>query len=163
MQSLNANDGSLVSRTPANIEAQVLHITPDSSPDELAAALDASEWLLARAKAVDALMKQLAISWIDVHGPFSIGDMEYSVGYSTTTKCLDVSQTAHTLLHSVGGDIDQFIATLISQPFKHATVRNIVGKAEYAPLFRIVRTGRLVHGAPQRILKRINARFALDH
>ncbi|CAN5530119.1 hypothetical protein BH09PLA1_BH09PLA1_25150 [soil metagenome] len=148
-----------VDRTPASVEAQVMQINADSPLDELAAAMDAADWMLARAKSIDALMKQLAIAWIDTHGAFIIGDIEYSVGYSTTVKCLDVRQTGHTLLEAVAGDFDQFMTALAAQPFKHGTVKSFIQQKQYASLFRSTRTGRLVHGVPERVLKRTDQRF----
>ena len=84
---------NLSERTPSDVERQVMGVSAESSLDELSAALDASDWLLARAKTIDRLMKQIAIAWIDRNGEFAIGDMRYSVGFSLTVKCLNVSHT----------------------------------------------------------------------
>src|SRR5687767_14191322 len=89
---------ALGERTPGSIEAQVAKINAKSSIELIAEALNATDWLLARARAIEALMKQVAIDWIDTKGPFMIGDVEHSVGYSTVTKCLNVQQTAHVVL-----------------------------------------------------------------
>jgi hypothetical protein len=151
--------GALGERTAASIEAQVVRINAKSSVEEIAEALNACDWLLARAKTVEALMKQAAIDWIDANGPFTIGDVEHSVGYSTVTKCLNVALTAHTLLDAVTGNLDQFIHTLVAQPFKPATARSFIDQRVYASLFKTSRTGRLVHGVPERTLKRVDQRF----
>src|SRR5687768_8394554 len=73
---------NLSERPPSDVERQVMGLSPESSLDELCAALDASDWLLARAKTIDRLMKQIAIAWIDRNGEFAIGDVRYSVGFS---------------------------------------------------------------------------------
>jgi hypothetical protein len=146
-------------RTPGDIEAQVLQLTPQSSLDQLCAALDAADWLMARARTVHQLMKQIAINWIDQHGEFDIGDIHYSVGYCTTVKCADVSQVGHAVLIAAGGDFDQFLTVLTSQPYKHATVRNIIGKPLHDRLFRFQRVGRLKNGVPERVLKHVDKRF----
>lgn len=157
---LRAYDAASVGeRTPASIEAQVVRINSACCVEDLAEALNATDWLLARAKAIEALMKQVAIDWIDINGPFTIGDVAHSVGYSTVTKCLNVHQTAHMLLEAVAGDFDQLIHTLVSQPFKPATARTFIDQKVYASLFRTTRTGRLVRGVPERTLKRVDQRF----
>jgi hypothetical protein len=149
----------LARRTPASIETQVMNVTVDSSLDELAAALDASDWLLGRARLIDRLMKQIAIAWIERNGEFDIGSIHYSAGYAYSVKCIDVPQTGRSVLDAAQGDFDQFISALVSQPFKHATVRSIIGRAAHDQLFRATRTSRL-NGVPQRVLKRVDSTFA---
>jgi hypothetical protein len=166
MPNFDSADGSVAKlllspneRTPSDIERQVLAVSMESRVDELCAAIDAADWLLARAKEVDRLKKEVAIAWIDRHGEFDFGAAHYSVGYSYDVKCLDVPQTGHAVLAAAGGDFDQFLSVLTSQPFKHASVRSFVGKALHDRLFRAHRTGRLVHGVPERTLKRTDTRF----
>jgi hypothetical protein len=150
---------NLRERTPADIERQVVATRSESSQDELAAAIDAAEWLLARAKTIDHLMKQIAIGWVERNGEFDIGDMHYSVGYSTTMKCLNVPQVAHAVLDSAGGDFNRLLDALVAQPYKHGTVRTLIEKKVYGQLFKPHRTGRLINGIPERILKRTDKRF----
>jgi len=145
----------VVERTVADIERQVLAVSVESSVDELCAAIDASDWLLARAKEVSRLKRGVGIAWIDHNGEFDVGSVHYSVGDSFDVKCIDVSQTGHAVLNGARGDFDQFLAVLIAQPFKHGAVRNIVGKAMHDRLFR----ARLVGGVPERVLKRVDCRF----
>jgi len=146
-------------RTPTFIEAQVIGVTTGSSLDDLAAALDASDCLLGRAKMIDRLVRQVAMNWIDCNGEFDIGPMHYSVGYTTTFKCLDVPQTGHAILSSFGGDLEQVFALLVAQPFKHGSVRRCIDAAMYKRLFRSQRVGRLVNGVPQRVLKCVDPAF----
>jgi hypothetical protein len=150
---------TLKERTPAYIERQVMEVSVQSELDDLAAALDATDWLLARAKTIDRLMKQIAIAWIDQNGEFNIGEQHYSVGYATTFKCLNIPQTGHAILEAGKGDIDILFALLVSQPFKPASVRNLIDMKLYASLFKAHRTGRLINGVPERLLKRTDARF----
>jgi len=149
----------LSERTPAGVEAQVMGITADSSVEELAAALDASDWLLGRAKLIDRLVRQIAINWIDRNGEFDIGPLHYSVGYTSTVKCLDVPQTGHAVLRASGGDLEQIFAVMVAQPFKHGSVRACIEPAMYQRLFRSQRVGRLVDGVAERVLKRIDPTF----
>ena len=150
---------SVLQRSPADVERQVLSITMNSSVEELSAALDAADWLLSSARAIDRLKKQVAIDWIDHNGEFDIGDQHYSVGYSTTVKCLDVPQTAHTVLRASQGDLDVLFDLLIAQPFKHGSVRSVIAPPQYTALFKHQRTGRLVCGVPERALKSVNKKF----
>jgi hypothetical protein len=149
----------LIERTPSEIERQVMGISIRSDVDALAAAVDATEWLLARAKTIDRLMKEIAIAWIDRNGEFDIGEQHYSVGYSTTFKCLNIQQTGHAILEAGKGDIGVLFELLVSQPFKPASVRNLIDMKLYGSLFKAHRTGRLINGAPERLLKRTDLRF----
>ncbi len=149
-------------RSPHDVERQVMALSADSPRDELCAALDAAEWLMCRARTIDRLLKQIAIAWIDKNGDFSIGNMHYAVGYSLSVKCLNVLQTGHAVLDAAGGELDQFIHVLVAQPFKHASVRNVIGKRLHDQLFSARRTGRLINGVPERVLKRMDQRFSSD-
>ena len=150
---------NLSERTPSEVERQVMGVSAESSLDELCAALDASDWLLARAKTIDRLMKQIAIAWIDRNGEFSIGDIRYTVGFSLSVKCLNVPQAGHAVLEAAGGDFNHFMSVLVAQPFRHAAVRDLIGCMLHGRLFRAHRTGRLVNGVPERILKHADSRF----
>ena len=150
---------AVLQRSPADVERQVLSITVDSSVEELSAALDVADWLLSSARAIDRLKRQAAIDWIDHNGEFEIGELHYSVGYSTTVKCLDVPQTAHAVLRASQGDLDTLFRLLIAQPFKHGSVRSVIAPPQYTTLFKHQRTGRLVCGVPERTLKSINKKF----
>ncbi len=150
---------NLGERTPSDVERQVTGLSAESSLDDLCAALDATEWLLARARTIDRLMKQIAIGWIDRNGEFAIGDVRYSVGFSLAFRCLNVPQTGHAVLEAAGGDFNHFMSVLVAQPFRHAAVRDIIGNRLHGCLFRAHRTGRLVNGVPERILKHADARF----
>ena len=158
-EAANARPLKLRERTPADIEREVMKVSAESSRDELCAALDAADWLFARAKTIDRLMKQIAIGWIDRNGEFDIGDVHYSAGFSLSVKCVDVLQTGQTVLKVAEGDFDRFLSVLVSQPFKHAAVRNIIGKKLHDRLFKAHRTGRLINGVPDRILKHADIRF----
>ena len=146
-------------RSLSEIEREVLSLANTASLDSLCAALDASDWLLARARTIHHLAKQIAVSWIDSNGEFDIGDIHYSVGYSVAIKCLSVPQTAHAVLDAAAGDLDRLLEVLVSQPFKHASVRSLIGRPLHDKLFAARRTASLKNGVPGRDLKRVDRRF----
>lgn len=150
---------NLRERTPSDIEGQVLAIGSKSTREELFAALNAAEWLIARARSIDRIMKQLAIGWIDENGEFDIGPMHYSVGFSISVKCLNVQQTGRAVLEAAGGEIDRLLSVLVAQPFKYSAVRNCIEKKLYNTLFMPYRSGRLINGVPERLLKRSDPTF----
>lgn len=156
---LNPAPGNLGERTPSDIERQVMNASPDASLDELSAALDAAEWLLARAKTIDRLIRQIAIDWVDRNGEFNIGDMHYWVGFATAVKCLNVPQTGLAVLEAAAGDMDRLFGVLVAQPFKHASVRDVIDKKIYNSLFTTYRTAKLVNGVPERALKQADKHF----
>src|SRR5690606_9121940 len=146
-------------RTPADIEQQVLAQTSQSSVDDLSAAIDAADWLLSRARSIHQLSRQIAIAWIECNGELDIGPMHYSVGSSTDTKCLDVPRTGNAVLAAAHGDFERFLAVLVAQPVKPATVRNLFDTNLHATLFQPRRAGRLVNGVTERVLKAADKRF----
>lgn len=146
-------------RAPEEVERQVLSVSRESTLDDLCAALDAAEWLLTRARTIERLAKQIAIAWIDRNGEFDVGDTHYSVGYAYTVRCLDIPQTANAVLQAAAGDLDRLFDVLVSQPFKHASVRTVIGRPLHERLFESRRTAALKNGVPQRDLKRADGRF----
>ena len=148
-------------RTPSDVERQVLALSVKSTVDDISAAFDGCDWLLSRARAIDRLRREIGIAWIEQNGEFDIGSTHYSVGYSLVVKCRDVRQTGHAVLGAAAGDFDQFLAMLVAQPFKHASVRGLVGRALHDRLFVAQRSGRLVNGVPVRALKRTDSRFRM--
>jgi hypothetical protein len=158
------SDGRLLhrnDRSPADIERQVLALSISSSVEELCSAFDACDWLLARVRAIDHLRKEFGIAWIEHNGEFDFGDAHYSVGYSISVRCVSVPQAGHAVLAAAGGDFDEFLRVLVAQPFKHASVRSIIGKQLHDRLFRAHRAGRIINGVPERTLKRTDNRFGL--
>lgn len=148
-----------IDRSPRVIEQQVLKISPASSVDDLSAALDAADWLISRAKAIYAISRQMAIHWIDQNGDFNIGDTNYSVGYSTSTKCLNIPVCGQELLKAFGGDFDRYQEALVAQPFKPGYAKRVLDQAIYRSVFRTSSNAKLVNGVPQRILNRTDSRF----
>jgi hypothetical protein len=144
---------------PESVEQRVLSVSEESSLDDLCAALDAADWLLARAKRIERLAKQIAVAWIERNGEFDIGNNHYSVGYSYTVRCLDIPQTANAVLQAAAGDLDRLFDVLVAQPFKHGSVRTVIGRPLHDRLFESRRTAALKSGAPQRDLKRTDQRY----
>jgi hypothetical protein len=157
--SLPEHLASLRERTPADVERQVLVISATSSVDEVFAATCAADWLMARAKSIHRLKNEVVIAWIDHNGEFDIGNIRYSVGYSTSVRCLNVPQAGHAILAAAGGDFEQFMGALVAQPYKAGTVRNMIGTTLYGQMFVARRTGRLVNGVPERVMQRTDRRF----
>lgn len=151
--------GPHVDRSPKQIEQQVLSVSDQSNADQLAAAIDAAEWLVCRAKSIQNLCRQIGVSWIEHNGDLTIGDITYSVGYQNTVKCLDPRGCGHELLKTVGGDFEEFLQTLVAQPFKHGSASKLLDQTVYRSFFVTKRTSRLVNGVPERTLKRIDTRF----
>jgi hypothetical protein len=150
-------------RTPRDIERLVCAATANSPVDQIAAAIDAADWLLARAKTIHSLMQEVAIGWIEKNGPFDVGPIRYSSGYSTITKCVNVPGAGTAILAAVGGDLATFYSLLVAQPFKPASVRSVLDQPIYRSLFATRRTGKLICGVPPRVLKREDKRFIGTH
>jgi hypothetical protein len=145
--------------SPHAIEQIVLAVSRKSTSDTLAAALDASDWLMARAKGISELAKRIAIDWIENNGELCIGEIQYSVGYVTTVKCVDTRGCGHELLRALGGDFEQYLQILVAQPYKHGAASTILEKPLYRSFFTTKRSGRLINGIPERMLKRADKHF----
>lgn len=147
------------SSTVRSIERQITLIGRRSSLDDLAAALDASEWLLSRAKTIRELAKLRAIEWIEQNGSFCIGPIEYTIGYTTTTRCMDVIGVATAVLNASGGDLHSLLNLLVSQPYKHGSVRRVISEPDFRSLFETRRSSSLKTGEPTKALQQRDRRF----
>ncbi|MBC7819993.1 MAG: hypothetical protein IAG10_24180 [Planctomycetaceae bacterium] len=150
---------NLRERSPFEIEREVLDLSSGSTLDSLCAALDAADWLLARARTIDRLARQIAVAWIEKNGEFDVGPNHYCVGYAYNVRCLNIPQTANAVLEAAGGEIDRLFDVLVAQPFKHGSVRTLIGRPLHDKLFEARRTASLRNGVPERSLKRVDRRF----
>ena len=100
------------------------------------------------------------MAWIEQNGEFSIGPMCYTVGYTTTTKCVDVPRCAVALIHAVAGDVEAFSKVLVANPYKYGTARSLLDRTTYGSLFHVSSASRLVNGVPERTLVRSDPTFA---
>ena len=148
-------------RSPSTIEQLVLAVDHRSSVDDLSAALDASDWLVGRAKGISELAKRIAIGWIEHNGEFNVGEIRYSVEYPSTTKCVDLHGCGVALLGALGGDFDEFLNFLSAQPYKYGSVASVLEKPVYRSFFATKSAARLINGVPERTLKRTDERFAV--
>ena len=146
-------------RTPRAVERLVNRVGVDSSLEEVMTALDAAEWLAARSKLILTIAKKATVLWIEQNGEFAIGPLRYSVGVTTTTKCVDVPRCAVALIHAVSGDVEAFSKVLIANPYKYGTARSLLDRTTYGSLFHVSSASRLVNGVPERTLIRSDPTF----
>lgn len=151
--------------TPAEIEAQVLALTDLVTAAEAAQMLLLVKSLLHRAKLIRSLLDDKLIEWIDRNGPLEVGDIQYFVGFPTTTRCIDIRQTMQLLLAGLDGDWEGVVPYLSSQPFKQGSCRSILAPADWERVFEVTRTPKLKEGKPggkggtQRRLIEVNTKF----
>ncbi|MGF1633082.1 MAG: hypothetical protein ACFCVE_04470 [Phycisphaerae bacterium] len=141
------------------LETMAAGLTDRSPMDELCYVVDATEALVRRVKALHQVVQAAAVVWIESNGDFCIGDSRYTVGYATTTRCTDVPRTFRTLLGRLDGDVDGLVRLLVSQPFKHGSVKSHLERSDFNSLFTRHRTGKLINGLPPRQLQRRDVRF----
>ncbi len=148
-------------RTPRQVEQMVMAVTPSYPREALSAALDVADWLAGRSRAIHMASRKIGIAWIEKNGEFDIGPMRYSVGYTTTTKCIDVPGCGMVLLEALGGDFEAFLKVLGSNAYKYGVARSILDRNVYGSFFHTSNTSRLVNGVPERTPLRSDPTYAL--
>jgi hypothetical protein len=154
------NTRSLTGLSVAAVEERVNALAPDAAgEEEIVNWLNLTEVLLQRAREIRHRMEQVAVEWIQLHGPLAVGDIRYSVGCPKTVRCLDVARCLRLVLAGCGGDVDGVAAYLRADPWKYGSVRSLLGESEFEQAFRSEWKPKLVEGRPQRQLQQTNTRF----
>ena len=77
----------------------------------------------------------------------------YYVGVKRTTKCRDVPLAVDAVLNACGGDFDQFMRCLASQPLKHGACAAVLG-SEWARHFKVEEQQDVKTGKPTRTINK---------
>ena len=151
---------SLAGLSIAAVEERVNALASDvAEEEEVVNWLNLTEVLLQRAREIRGHMEQVAIEWIEIHGPITVGDICYSVGCPKTVRCLDVARCLRLVLAGCGGDVDGVAPYLRADPWKYGSVRSLLGESAFEQVFRSEWTPKLVEGRPQQQLQQTNTRF----
>ena len=151
---------SLAGLSVAAVEQRVNALAPDAAgEEEIVNGLNLTEVLLQRAREIRHRMEQVAIEWIVIHGPVTVGDVRYSVGCPKTVRCLDAARCLRLVLAGCGGDVDGVAPYLRAEPWKYGSVRSLLGESDFEQVFRSEWKPKLVEGRPQRQLQQTNTRF----
>ena len=127
--------------------------------DDVVKALDLCQNPKAVVRELDAQIEAAVIQWINQNGDIEVGDIRYYVGTEKTTKCIDPRRTLEAVFDAVGADFDSFLGTLVSQPFKPATTRTIVGDDVADSLFVTSTQEDVKTGKPRKRLQVSNEKF----
>lgn len=101
------------------------------------------------AKAAKAQYESLAIAYIQANGEIEDGGNRWYVGTEKKTKCLSANGVLEAILSVSGGDLDKVAACLVSNPFKPAATKDLVGDQADA-LFETTVTPDLKTGKPKK-------------
>jgi hypothetical protein len=149
----------LTAMTIGQLDAAVRGITPAAAADTVLLWLDRTASLVPRAKALRADLEARAVDWIEANGDLVFGDMRYTAGHRSFTKCVDVPRGVEALLTVVGGEPAGLAAYLKSDPFRYGSCRSALSPAEYVRVFRTECRVVLRDGRPVRQLRRVDDRF----
>ena len=128
--------------------------------DEVVKALDLRSNLKAFVRELDGQIEAAVIRWINQNGEIEVGDVRYYVGTEKTTKCVDPRRAIEAIFDAVGADFDSFLSTLVSQPFKPATTRTVVGDDVADSLFVTSTQEDVKTGKPRKRLQVVDSRFS---
>lgn len=126
--------------------------------EEVVKALDLRNRLREFVRELDGQVEAATIRWIDANGEIEVGDIRYYVGAEKKVRCVDTTRTAEAILERVGGSVGDFVATLVSQPFKPGAAQSVLGD-ESDRLFSVTHVQDLKEGKPRKRLKVANERF----
>lgn len=108
--------------------ALTIHIIHDGSTmDQVLETMNAIDIILERAKEAKAAFNASLLEWVQVNGSFEFGGKKYFVGKKKKTRCINVAACIEAMLDKLGGDFDEFVKLLASQPIKHGAAREVLG------------------------------------
>ena len=149
----------LATTTIGQIDAAVRGITPAAAADTVLLWIDRTCSLICRAKEIRAEMESRAVEWIATHGDLVLGDIRYTTGERTTTKCIHVRLGVESLLTATGGEPSRLAEYLKSDPFKYGSCRSILTPTQFDRIFQTECKTIFKSGRPVRQLRRLNDRF----
>lgn len=109
-------------------------------------------------KALRERHKAACINWIDKNGDLVDGEKRYYVGVEKATRCTDPLELLSRVLE-MGVPADVLAKCLVSQPFKPATTKELIGLSSEG-LFETITKPDLLTGKPQR--KLLSTRDAME-
>ena len=152
-------DAITVTTAPANLalvklSRAILDLTAETATDEtFLAAMDIEAALVRVTKEYRARLKDAAIDYLERAGGVDTATTRFYVGDKKTTKCRDTRAAVDAILQAAGGDFDEFMACLSSQPLKHGQCRAVLGD-DWGQHFTTETAPDLKTGKPAREIKR---------
>jgi len=150
---------SMGNRSIDEIEIGLARMSEQRSCEVVVDWLNLTALLVSRVKTIRRNLEQIAVEWIEIHGPIDMGEIRYIVGHPKSVTCMDVVQCTHAVLDACGGELDALCSYLCSDPYKYGAVHRLIGNELFAQLFREERHPKLVEGKPQPQLIRVDQRF----
>lgn len=142
------------------IETDILGITPELTPDQVAEVRLRVNAFMEHAKKLKAACDEAMIQYITGTGkPIVIGPVRYYVGDRKETKCRDQVEATQTLVEQFGPEhvARNFLST---GALKHGAIRKEVDAETYDRLFEVVSKPVLKEdGTPEKQLQSIDERF----
>jgi hypothetical protein len=142
----------------SRLEADILELSSDVSPDRYLDLLMKVEVLAGNVKAMRVALEEKGIEIIEAHGgKIECGETVYVVGRDKTYKPrISIAQTAEQLMLLLGGDWKMFCDCLSSAAIKHGQVRTYlegIDPAKFDELFQTI-IKKTIEGKP---IKRVKA------
>jgi len=129
-------------------------VTADDATDEdFLHAMDIEATATRLLKEFKARLTDAKIQYIDKHGEVNTTTGRYYVGVKRTTKCRDVPLAVDAVLQACGGDFDQLLRCLSSQPLKHGACAAVLGD-EWAQHFKVEEQQDVKTGKPARVVSK---------
>lgn len=157
----NGSPGDLIisAQSIDQIESTVCQLSNRSDTEQIIVGLNLTALLVSRVKTIRRNLEQIAVEWIEIHGPIDMGDIRYIVGHPKVVSCTAVVRCTHMVLESCGGDVDALTECFSSVPYKYGSVRRLIGDEQFGQVYREERRPKLVEGKVQPQLLRIDQRF----
>ena len=124
---------------------------PDANDEDFLAATDAGAALTEVVKEYKARLKDAQIEYLGEAGNVPTATGRYYVATARKTKCRDVPLAVDAVLQACGGDFDQLLRRLSSQPLKHGACGAVLGD-EWAKHFKVEEQQDVKTGKPARVI-----------
>ena len=133
-------------------------LSDDASDEEAAAFVVRWNAFKALVKEIDGAMKaELLRRLVHTKRDLTVGEVRYYAGDDKSTICIDIPGTVDAMLQAVKGNIEDFAAGLVAQPFKPGHVRQVLPSDVFDRLFTTNVKSTVKEGKPK--LCSINPKF----
>lgn len=142
-----------------SLRSSVLGLSAEASVEQIADVLGRVEIATKALREIKALAEERVLEHVREHGSFEIGGIRYYEGTKKTTRCINPIGTAEAILSAISGDLEQFVAVLSAQPYKHGAVKTLIGEDRWRGLFEVREEVELETGKPKKELCIVNEKF----
>lgn len=115
----------------AEVESRIAAIDEDMSEDDFLSIVTAVKSLKERATAIDKMLNEVAVPYLQKRGEIQCGDIVYKASKTKKVSCRDQRALFEVLLDATGGDVDAICELFSANAIKQGACRALIGDELY--------------------------------